>query len=48
MGYRIKTGSDLTGIPKNTLIAWERRYGLVAPEGTGTTTEAIPMTTSPF
>ena len=35
MGYRIKTVSDLTGIPKNTLIAWERRYGIVAPERRG-------------
>ena len=30
-GYQIKTVSRLTGIPKNTLIAWERRYDLVAP-----------------
>ncbi len=32
MGYRIKTVSELTGIPRNTLLAWERRYGLVRPE----------------
>jgi len=32
MGYRIKTVSDITGIPKNTLVAWERRYGIVDPE----------------
>jgi len=32
MSYRIKTVSELTGIPKNTLVAWERRYGLLSPE----------------
>jgi DNA-binding transcriptional MerR regulator len=32
MGYRIKTVSELTGIPKNTLVAWERRYGILNPE----------------
>lgn len=32
MGYRIKTVSDITGIPKNTLVAWERRYGILNPE----------------
>jgi DNA-binding transcriptional MerR regulator len=32
MNYRISTVADITGIPRNTLIAWERRYGLVAPE----------------
>lgn len=31
MGYRIKTVSEMTGIPKNTLIAWERRYAIVEP-----------------
>ena len=31
MGYRITTVSRLTGIPRNTLLAWERRYGLVEP-----------------
>jgi len=31
MSYRIKTVSELTGIPKNTLVAWERRYGLPNP-----------------
>jgi len=31
MGYRIKTVSELTGVPRNTLLAWERRYGLVTP-----------------
>ncbi|MEM9873276.1 MAG: MerR family transcriptional regulator [Myxococcota bacterium] len=32
MSYRIKTVSELTGIPKNTLVAWERRYGTPSPE----------------
>lgn len=32
MGYRITTVSRLTGIPRNTLLAWERRYGLVQPD----------------
>jgi DNA-binding transcriptional MerR regulator len=32
MGYRITTVSRLTGIPRNTLLAWERRYSLVTPE----------------
>jgi MerR family transcriptional regulator, light-induced transcriptional regulator len=31
MTYRISTVSDMTGIPRNTLLAWERRYGLVRP-----------------
>jgi len=31
MTYRISTVADLTGIPRNTLLAWERRYGLVRP-----------------
>lgn len=31
MPYRMKTVEKLTGIPKSTLIAWERRYGLVVP-----------------
>lgn len=30
--YWIKTVSELTGIPKNTLIAWERRYQLIEPK----------------
>lgn len=29
MSYRIKTVVELTGIPRNTLIAWERRYSLL-------------------
>lgn len=32
MSYQIKTVSRLTGIPRNTLLAWERRYALVVPE----------------
>lgn len=31
MTYRIKTVSRLTGIPRNTLLAWERRYDLIEP-----------------
>lgn len=31
MGYRIKTISDLIGVPRNTLLAWERRYSIVKP-----------------
>lgn len=31
MTYRISTVADVTGIPRNTLLAWERRYGLVRP-----------------
>lgn len=34
MSYRIKTASELVGVPKNTLIAWERRYQVVDPERT--------------
>jgi len=30
--YRIKTVSEMTGIPRNTLLAWERRHGILAPE----------------
>lgn len=30
-GYRIKTVSEMTGIPRNTLIAWERRHGFLSP-----------------
>lgn len=32
MSYRISTVTEMTGIPRNTLIAWERRYGLLKPE----------------
>ena len=31
MSYRIKTVAQMTGIARNTLIAWERRYGFVVP-----------------
>lgn len=31
MTYRIKTAVRLTGIPRNTLLAWERRYEVVSP-----------------
>lgn len=34
MSYRIKTVAGLIGVPRNTLIAWERRYGLVNPDRT--------------
>jgi DNA-binding transcriptional MerR regulator/methylmalonyl-CoA mutase cobalamin-binding subunit len=32
VAYWIKAVADMTGIPKNTLIAWERRHGVVKPE----------------
>jgi DNA-binding transcriptional MerR regulator len=35
MGYRIKTVSERTGVPRNTLLAWERRYDLVSPDRQG-------------
>lgn len=31
MSYRISTVAEVTGIPRNTLLAWERRYRLVLP-----------------
>jgi len=31
MGYRIKTVAEMIGVPRNTLLAWERRYGIVQP-----------------
>ena len=31
MGYRIKTVANLLGVPRNTLLAWERRYNIVKP-----------------
>jgi DNA-binding transcriptional MerR regulator len=31
MGYRIKTVSEMLHIPRNTLLAWERRYQVVCP-----------------
>ena len=35
MSYRVKTVSELTGIPRSTLIAWERRYNLFEPDRSG-------------
>jgi len=32
VGYRIKTVAELTGVGRNTLLAWERRYAIVSPE----------------
>lgn len=32
--YRIQTVSEMTGVPSSTLRAWERRYGVPAPERT--------------
>lgn len=29
--YRIRTISELVGIPRPTLVAWERRYDLLGP-----------------
>lgn len=34
MSYQIKMVSEMLGIPKNTLIAWERRYRIVDPDRT--------------
>lgn len=34
MSYQIKMVSKMLGIPKNTLIAWERRYAIVEPDRT--------------
>lgn len=31
MSFRVKTVSQLTGIPRPTLVAWERRYNLLEP-----------------
>ncbi len=31
MGYQIKTVASLLGIPRNTLLAWERRHQVVSP-----------------
>lgn len=33
--YTIKHAAELTGVPVATLRAWERRYGVVAPQRTG-------------
>ncbi len=32
--YTIKRAAELTGVPAATLRAWERRYGVIAPERT--------------
>jgi len=32
--YRVKTVAEMLGVPRNTLIAWERRLGIVDPERT--------------
>jgi DNA-binding transcriptional MerR regulator/methylmalonyl-CoA mutase cobalamin-binding subunit len=32
MRYRMKTVSEMTGIPRPTLVAWERRHGIPEPE----------------
>ena len=34
MDYQVKAVSQLTGIPRNTNLAWERRYGLLDPART--------------
>jgi len=31
MAYRIRSVVEMTGIPRNTLLAWERRYGVPNP-----------------
>ena len=31
MDYQVKAVSQLTGVPRNTILAWERRYGLLDP-----------------
>ena len=31
MSYRLKTVVSMTGIPRPTLVAWERRYGMLEP-----------------
>jgi len=32
--YRIGTVAEMVGVPRNTLLAWERRYGLLDPDRT--------------
>lgn len=34
MSYRIKTVADLVGVPRPTLVAWERRFGILEPNRT--------------
>lgn len=31
MSYRIKTVAEMLAVPRNTIIAWERRLGILAP-----------------
>ena len=31
VGYRTKTVCELTGVQRNTLLAWERRYDFLEP-----------------
>lgn len=31
MSYRVKTVASMTGIPRETLLAWERRYDILTP-----------------
>lgn len=31
MSYRVKTVAKMTGLNRSTLLAWERRYGVVSP-----------------
>ncbi len=32
MGYRVKTVAAMTGIPRGTLLAWERRHEILEPQ----------------
>ncbi len=34
VGYQIRQVSEMLGVPRNTLIAWERRYSIVEPART--------------
>ncbi|HMV69421.1 MAG TPA: cobalamin B12-binding domain-containing protein [Myxococcota bacterium] len=34
MSYRIKTVAEMLGVPRNTIVAWERRLGILAPNRT--------------
>ena len=29
MGYRIRTVAEMVGVPRPTLVAWERRFGIL-------------------
>ena len=46
MTYRIKTAVRLTGIPRNTLLAWERRYVVYRPAVPTTAIVCTAMATS--